>query len=474
MRRPGIHFRLLVAALLLISAATFTLSAIGINIFREFIGNKFKDNISFAARYLATNCEVGILVDDKSWLKRLARNLLLEEEDISRITISDADGKILVDISKDVSGFSAVVEMPVIPKKPLDVNKLFSPSALNVLSGKLSENSIGKVSVTYSTRSIDRLMDIITQRFIWFSAGLAGIASLVFYFISHSIVSQVTRLAEAAQNVAEGDFDLRADPGSLPETRRLALAFNAMLDSIDESRAALAEADKEMMRQGFLAEMGKFSLIIAHEIKNPLGIIKASADVLRKRRGGATDQTMLEYIDDEVKRLDRLVEHFLVFARPVRPSFRTVDLNGLIKETVDRFKIQKNTAFDNIRTDIPFEKCDVQADPDLLSRALGNIIKNGCIAAEGKEGIVLVRAFCKDNTWIVEISDRGEGIPTENMDKIFEPFFTTRSKGSGLGLPFASQVIRAHGGEIIAENRPEGGALFRVKLKIGVESQGQA
>lgn len=464
MKKPGIHFRILLAAFILISASTFTLGAMGVSITRKFMNTRFKDRISFLARYLALNSEVGVLIGDRTGLKNLAFNLL-GEKDVAGVTILDNHSNKLVDISRRVQGSLSSIESPVIFKKFREENIVFTSDT--GAEPPIAE-VIGKVIITYSTYNIDNLMRMITSRLIWFSACLTGLAGLVFYLISRPIVIQVTKLADTARQVAQGDLDLRTSIGSLPETRELAVAFNQMLDSLARSREALARAKEDMMRQNSLAEMGKFSLMIAHELKNPLGIIKGSLDILKKNPALPTSETMMEYMEDEIKRLNRLIEDFLSFARPARPSFRPVDANAMLKEIVERFELQNIDTFIEIQSQIPSMTCQINADPDLITRALSNIIKNAFEANKqnGGKGVIRVTASSNDSAYIVAIEDEGQGIVTENMEKIFEPFFTTRSKGTGLGLAFASHVIKAHSGKIIAENRKEGGALFQVEIPI--------
>jgi signal transduction histidine kinase len=108
---------------------------------------------------------------------------------------------------------------------------------------------------------------------------------------------------------------------------------------------------------------------------------------------------------------------------------------------------------------------EAKADRDLLTRALSNIIKNAYDAV-GDSGWIEIRSFYRDNIWVVEVTDNGNGIEPRHLKKVFEPFFTTRSKGTGLGLAFTAQVIEVHGGGITAENREGGGSIFRVKLPV--------
>jgi signal transduction histidine kinase len=283
--------------------------------------------------------------------------------------------------------------------------------------------------------------------------------------ISRSIVLDVTRLADAVRKVGRGDLGLRTEPGNLPETRELAMAFNTMLDSLAGHREALVKANQEMARHQALAELGKFSLMIAHEVKNPLGIIKISFDFLKRDLEIPQDNAMVEYIEDEIVRLNGLIEEFLLFARPAKPTFRPVDLNGMAKEMIDRVALQNTESDVVLETDLPQSLCEIFADPDLLTRALGNIVKNAYEANDGK-GVVSISARLEKGEWVLEVSDDGPGIPQENLEQVFEPFFTTKSKGTGLGLAFSKQILIAHRGTITARNRERGGATFEARIPI--------
>jgi signal transduction histidine kinase len=323
---------------------------------------------------------------------------------------------------------------------------------------------IGKVRITYSTEGVNTLLTAMKVRYIWLALGVSGISALVFYFISRSLVSPVTQLAQAARKIEKGDVEMRAKPGNLPETRELVLAFNAMLDSLERNRMALEKANQEVVRQKTLAELGKFSLIVAHEVKNPLSIIKSSLDILRRELENPSENTMADYIDDEVKRLNRLIEEFLLFARPASPNMRELDVDKMLKDCIDRFEIQHSGGDLSIELQIEDESFVVEADPDLLSRAVGNVIKNAIEANDGR-GRVGVSSWWDPVCWRLEISDEGPGVPDENMDRIFDPFFTTRSKGTGLGLAFVAQVVAAHRGTVQAANRENGaGAVFKISI----------
>lgn len=458
MKSPGIHVRILLATFLLISATTFTLGYIGANISHQFAQRRFVEHISFLAKYLALTAELGILIDDRAMLRRLAVNLM-SERDVVGVAILDGRNRELVRVPEATRGSFPVMETPVFLTESREESKAFE------FHEGSKESLIGKVRIVYSTEGIDQLWATMINYFIWLAGGLTCLAGVIFYFISRSLVAPVRGLAQAARRVAQGDRNLRAQPGTLPETRELAVAFNVMLDSLERNRRSLEEAKEQMRRQKTLAEMGKFSLMIAHELKNPLSIMKSSLDVLKQDLALTSDNTMVFYIEDEIVRLNRLIGDFLMFARPVAPSFRPTDLNALLKEIVTRFELQKTGMPCEIRSHIPSDRCYASADPDLLIRAIGNVIKNA-FEVNGNKCVVQVTATRLAHAWRAEIADDGEGIDPANIDKIFNPFFTTRAKGAGLGLAYASQAIRTHGGAISAENRAEGGALFRVELPV--------
>lgn len=463
----GIHLRLLLAVFILIITTAFGLGYVGANISREFVQNRFEKRMSFLARYLALNAELGLLIGDRTMLNRLAANLMTED-DIARVAIFDKNHMEITSVSRDLSGPLSRVGMPVLLRESKAYDGAFDWDS----DVQKRERVVGKVEITFSTGEMDQVLRQMSGRFAWLSGGLAGLAALIFYLISRSLVAPVTRLAQAARRVAAGDLNARVVPAGPPETRGLAASFNAMLDSLNHSRQELESVYRELIKQNALAEVGKFSLMIAHEVKNPLSIIKSSLDILKKDCDLSEGETLVAYMEDEIQRLNRLIEDFLAFARPVRPSFRQVDLNALLTDVVARFDIQKEASGSRIEAHIPEEGAETLADPDLLTRAITNIMKNAR-EANGNKGVIRVEAFSSDQTWKLVVQDQGEGIAPENLDKIFEPFFTTRSKGVGLGLAFVSQAVAAHEGRVHAANGEGGGAIFTIELPLHHVKEGR-
>lgn len=411
--------------------------------------------------YLAMNAELGILIDEQKLLHGLAISML-DENDIAGIEIENSKGKKLVDETKNIAGPYKIVEKKVVLSETKEDRTSMELIEENIINA--GNSYIGIVRVKYSLKGIDELVGAMKQRFVLIALGLTLLSCVIFYFISRSLVLPVIALAETAKKVSKGNRSVRAASGNTPETKKLAEAFNDMLDSMAKSRKTLVHAHEKMAKQETLAEMGRFSMMIAHEVKNPLAIIKSSLEMLKKDFNIPDSTMTLNYAEEEIIRLNELIESFLMFARPAKANFTLTDLNRLVDQVIMGFEIQYNSADIEIRSSIPDSEFFAEADFDLLSRGINNIIKNACEANKGK-GIVDILISCKGEKWTLKVKDHGSGISKDQQIKIFEPFFTTKAKGTGLGLAFADQVVKAHGGNITVQNLDQGGALFSVNLR---------
>ncbi len=238
-----------------------------------------------------------------------------------------------------------------------------------------------------------------------------------------------------------------------------------MLDALQENRRALEEAYQEMIRQKSFAEMGRVAMVVAHEVKNPLGIIKSSLDLMKRQRGLADDDLLVQYMEDEIQRLNRLIEDFLLFSKPAKPHFSLMDLNRLVQDVVDRYRLQVESPELAIETAISENTARARIDRDLVMRAVANLIQNALDANDGA-GIVTVATEESGPFWTVHVMDQGPGVPEELGTRIFDPFFTTRAKGTGLGLAFVAQVARSHGGSVTFVNLEGKGARFSLSLPL--------
>jgi len=453
----GIHARVLSAAIILISASTLTLGYLGVNIINQFVVQRFNQRIDFMTQYLALNCELGILIDEQTLLQGLANNML-KENDMAGVEIQDHTGRILVRELRDIKGPFARVE-----KKVYLSETEGSGEWIRRMTGNGKTNFIGLVRVTYSTQGIEDLVLQMKKRFVYIALALTFFSGIIFYFISRSLVAPLILLAETAKKVSMGNRSVRAASGNTPEIAKLAGAFNDMLDSLAAGRKTIVQTYEKMTRQEALAEVGKFSMMIAHEVKNPLAIIKSSLEMIKADLNIPNDSIPLTYAEEEIVRLNDLIESFLIFSRSAKLKFALVDLNRLMEQVLTGFEIQYASEDIQLGYKIPKTCFEAEADFDLLSRSISNIIKNAC-EANNKKGIVDIQVKERQNKWQLLITDQGPGITMEGRSKVFEPFFTTKATGTGLGLAFADQVLNAHGGSIGIETPEEGGCRFCITL----------
>ena len=482
-RRLNLKNRMVLICVVLTGLVTAGLDVAGIFIIKQYMLSRYKERISFLSNYLAVNSEVGVLIRDRAGLNSLAVNLL-GEEDVISVTIMDSKDTVLVKQKRE-SDAQAVktVETMIKLNKTNDENILFreySNTPFGTLTIKGVEN-IGKVRIEYCTKGISLLIKEVTMRFVLISLSIMFVAIILFYFAAKKMIEDVSKLALVSKQIGAGKMDLRARLGTLPETRELAYAFNSMLDSLDKSRKINEQMAKETARSNYLAELGRFSLSIAHEIKNPLAIIKTSAEMLKKEFKVPKDHHMAQYIDQEVLRINRLIEDFLLFAKPGNMVFEDLDTKKFMEALSKRLLILYDAEPVQFGFEFLCKGTIIRADRNLLLRAIDNIVKNA-VEESPENGRVFVRTRQAENLWIVTVADQGRGISRQDQKKIFEPFFTRKAKGTGLGLSLADQIVKSHNGELSAENNPdngrenhehEHGAVFTIVIPAAKDNTGK-
>jgi signal transduction histidine kinase len=233
----------------------------------------------------------------------------------------------------------------------------------------------------------------------------------------------------------------------------------------------LRRVEEELVRKEQLAAVGELSAVIAHEVRNPLAVLRNAVAALRKQDLGEVDRgTLLEVLDEETNRLNRLVRDLLVYARPVEPQSVPLDLCTVLQKAVDLAR-KDHTRSTQVRVDfhIEAERTAVEGDPDLLERAFANVVENAIQAMPdgGALTIHMDDTRLEDGQPAVAIlfSDTGEGMDTLVRSRARDPFFTTRPSGTGLGLAIVERVMRAHGGYVDLKSSDEDGGTT-VTLRI--------
>jgi signal transduction histidine kinase len=227
--------------------------------------------------------------------------------------------------------------------------------------------------------------------------------------------------------------------------------------------------DRQIMQSEKLASLGQLAAGIAHEIRNPLGIISGSAETILKQDDQETWQEMARYIVEESERINSMINNFLSFARLKEPQFQSCDLVELLSRTLQLLTPQARSGNIDIVSEIPKEPILVRVDPAQMQQALMNIVLNALEAMpEGGVCNVVLSKNGKDRV-MIRLSDTGPGISREDASKIFDPFFTTKDKGTGLGLSIAHTIVENHGGTVSVASKPTKGTNFTISLPYNPE-----
>jgi signal transduction histidine kinase len=227
------------------------------------------------------------------------------------------------------------------------------------------------------------------------------------------------------------------------------------------------EMQEQIARAERLADLGRMAAGIAHEIRNPLGAIVNSIDVLR-RPGASADPRLLNIVTEEAARLDAIIHDFLLFARPPARAPLPCDLLSLVDDTVVLFRRDGELPPDatvSVRAEqnLPL----VTIDPKQIRQVLWNLLRNAAEATVSGRIDVEMQLAPSGDALTLSVTDDGHGVA--DPSSIFEPFYTTRANGTGLGLAVVSRIVRDHGGSVWAENVPGRGARFVCRLPVVTE-----
>ena len=279
------------------------------------------------------------------------------------------------------------------------------------------------------------------------------LAALLVTPIAQAITKPLSQLTQFVLGYAQQKQTKPPQSGP-PEVRELGAAFEAMTKDLATSQDQLTRAAK-------LAVVGEMAAAMSHEVRTPLGILRSSADVLKREKNmSAEGQEVLGFISSETERLNKLVSTLIDSARPRLPVFVEVNMTALVINVLALLRTQAQAKNIHIAFNQQAEVV-LNADADHLTQVLMNLIMNA-IQTLPIGGSILVLLSDEARQVRLEIADNGAGIATENQAQIFEPFFTQRAGGVGLGLAIVRQIVQAHGGEINYETSQMGGAQFTI------------
>ncbi len=350
---------------------------------------------------------------------------------------------------------------------------------------------LGVLLVGSSRRSLIEL-----QRHIGaFALIVGGVGILLAILLSGWVAARVTqpieRLAEAAREVAAGNWDAQVEVTSRDEIGQLAASFNSMTHQLVEQRDRAVQAER-------VAAWRELARRLAHELKNPLFPLQITVEnLLRARSSAEFDEVFRESTATllaELGNLKAIVGRFSDFSKMPQPQLQPVNVNDIARQVLKLHEAQLRAASggpplsapgfgaDRVgpstsaagKTTPPSPRIEtllalddslapVDADPDLLHRALSNLVLNA-LDAMPEGGTITVRTSATPEHVRIEVSDSGSGLTREECERLFTPYYTTKRHGTGLGLAIVQSVVSDHGGSITVDSTPGKGTTFRIDL----------
>ena len=222
----------------------------------------------------------------------------------------------------------------------------------------------------------------------------------------------------------------------------------------------------QLSRAQHLSSLGEMVAGISHEIRNPLGIIKSSSELLEKKMVGFDPSNGIPaIITEEADRLNNIITDFLNFAKPRSPHLTACSIADVLEKNITFLSSQIKEEGYIIKTHSDDNTPEITADSDMLYQAFLNIILNA-MQAMPDGGEIYVEISSSTDTVTINFEDEGQGIPEDLIDKIWDPFFTTKEKGTGLGLGIVKNIIESHGGRVHIVNRTDCGARVTVEMPV--------
>ena len=309
---------------------------------------------------------------------------------------------------------------------------------------------------------------------------LAGIGTS--WWLAGHVTKPLLQLTRAAEAVGAGDLMGTVEVGSQDEVGELANAFNRMTVNLRDSRDRLEttvldlqDTRTRLLQSEKLSAIGEFIAGVAHELNNPLTVMVGFSQLLQESNVSDEIRDDIKQIGSSAERCHKVVQNLLSFARQRPPERASVQVNDLLRGTIDFMKYELRTGNIEVELDLCKDLPKVMADEYQLQQVFLNIVNNARQAMEGHaaRGKITLRSESLGDRIHVELSDDGPGISRENQRKLFDPFFTTKEpgKGTGLGLSVSYGIIREHEGSIDVHSKVGQGTRFAIELPLLSEEE---
>ncbi len=294
-----------------------------------------------------------------------------------------------------------------------------------------------------------------------------SIATLITLVFSRRYTLPIKRIVDASRRISAGDLNQRVTVVSKDEIGQLADSFNYMAEKLRESK----NLEDKLRDAQHLTGLVQLTRDMAHEIRNPLNFINLSIDYINDKFVPAEKDNAQQFknlvggIKHEIQRLNKFVNDYLDFSRPLKFTLIPVRINSLLEDVLAliwaKAEAEGVTIIKDYDSDI-----ELKVDPDFFKTCILNIITNAfqAMSYSGRAGVLRITTVHTEEEFMLSISDNGTGISVENKKKIFEPFFSTKQNHPGLGLPMTLRVMEEHDGRVEIESTEGEGAEVRLIL----------
>jgi len=291
------------------------------------------------------------------------------------------------------------------------------------------------------------------------------LAILLSSWAAARVTRPVEQLARAAQEVAGGHWDVRVDVNGDDEVGQLADSFNRMTTELLTHRERLVQAER-------VAAWRELARRLAHELKNPLFPLQLTVENLVRARKQSPEQFEEVFRESsqtllaEISNLKGIINRFSEFSKMPQPQLQAVQVNEIVRRVAQLFQAQlespgRGAISCTLELDDKLEP--VAADPELVHRALSNLVLNA-MDAMPNGGTLTLRTRSEADHVVIEVADTGTGLTPEECGRIFTPYYTSKQHGTGLGLAIVQSVVSDHGGRISVHSEPERGTRFVIEL----------
>lgn len=471
MKTDSVMFKLVVPVLAFVLLAGLATDLVAQRLIGQSLDLALRDKGSAIARQIAVTSSRDLLLEDRKQLQRILDDEKESVSDLSYAFILDENDNIMAHT------FETGVPLQLLWENNLPAAQETGTQLLEI-DGELvydfavgidvaGQYRIGTARLGISSGGLEAAQASLRTSSALITVFLVLAGLMLAFLLSASVVRPIRRLHRVSEQVAAGSYDSRFEWGQPDETGgpvrgdeivELGQAFNHMLDQLREVNARLIRSEK-------LATIGQLASTIAHEIRNPLGVMKNVVYYLNMFDLGEQDAEIKENLDilaGEIDNSNKIVSDLLDFSRIKHPVLNPCSLNTILESALDRIPPHDSISVArDLDPDLPL----IEVDGAQMHQVFYNIATNAFQAME-KGGTLTVASRIRGANAEISFQDTGTGIAEEDLARIFEPLFSSRARGTGLGLALVASLVEGHRGRIEVSSRLGEGSTFTVILPL--------